>query len=87
MARKRPVQGSRQRGLLEGGVSENEEEKPGEGKGKHIREQVQILGRTRLLSCFQNQKERQRGHCAGVREAMVLSDAREVGRWAGKGPG
>lgn len=57
MARKRPVQGSGQRGLLEGGVSENEEEKPGEGKGKHIREQVQIPGGQDCSAVFRTRRK------------------------------
>lgn len=58
MARKRPVQGSGQRGLFEGGDSENEE-KPGEGKnqGKRIGEQVQILGGQDCSAVFRNRKK------------------------------
>lgn len=55
MTRKRPVQGSGQRGLPEGGINENEEEKPGEGK--LIREQVQILGGQDCSAVFRTRRK------------------------------
>ena len=57
MARKRPVQGSGQKGLLEGGVSENNEEKPAEGKEKCLREPVQILGGQDGSAVFRNRRK------------------------------
>lgn len=85
MAKKTPVPGSGQRGLLEGGDGEKDEDRP--GKGKSALESKGRFGRTKWVSCFQKQKERQRGRCAGVRGRMVLSHAGEVGRWAGERPG